>query len=449
MGFSSSSLRVRTWVLAGAAWGAWGACAPAAELPLVAGNFNIAQEFLHGDTHALLFGDSLQNYIISVYPQVWKIDRWAGQVGGPNLSASPLGPSGTYAYNTESAPFVQSQGFYLASDTPPDGIRSTGPGTSSHVVFKAATGGPDNGLYSNVIAEVSLAEHQETTYRSGKWADKSTGTITADLLLYANPKGVSSGVQFDVYINDLAKPVASIPINTRSATPGLIKQTISFPAEAWQPYMSIHGAFRVTPGAQVEEGSNLIYDGVRYSTGQPGFQLANVARGGAGIDYFLSTANCDDATLKKYVDATDTNTCMIWLGENDYATISAPAFKGRMLSLISRYRAARPDMKFILIPTYDTGSPVLADYAERMYEIAQSDPSVLFLNLYKAAGDFAFLDANYLEDHVHQNTAGEYYMANKTQELLDLAAARAPEPGTMTVLAMAGMFAGLRRRQRR
>ena len=120
-----------------------------------------------------------------------------------------------------------------------------------------------------------------------------------------------------------------------------------------------------------------------------------------------------------------------------------------MLSLIGADKAARSDMKFILIPTYDTGSPTLADYAQDLYDITQADSSVLFLNLYKSAGDFAFLDANYLmPDHVHQNTAGEYYMANKTQALLDLAAAQAPEPGTFAVLAFAGAGAMLRRRRR-
>ena len=323
MGFLSYS-RVRTALLAAAtaAIACAGGSAAAAELPLVAGNYQIANEFLHGDTHALLFGDSLQNYMVSVYPQVWQVDKWTGQVGGPNLTATVLGPSGTYSYVTDPNSYIQSSGFYLASDTPPDGIRSTGPGTSAHVVFKAATASPNIGLSANIIGEVSLAEHQETIYRSGKWADKSTGTITADLLLYANPKGVAPGtVTFDVYINNQVTPVASIPINTRSATSGLIKQTISFPAQAWTQFNSIHGAFRLVPNAQTEEGTNLIFDGVRYSNGEPGFQLANVARGGAGIDYFLNTGNCDDATLAKYVQYTDTNTCMIWLGENDYSTV--------------------------------------------------------------------------------------------------------------------------------
>jgi hypothetical protein len=81
----------------------------------------------------------------------------------------------------------------------------------------------------------------------------------------------------------------------------------------------------------------------------------------------------------------------------------------------------------VLISTYDTGSPRLADYAQDLYDISQSDPSTLFLNLYKAAGNFSFLDSTFLIDHVHENDAGKTYMANETRILLESADALAPK----------------------
>src|SRR5439155_3275761 len=125
--------------------------------------------------------------------------------------------------------------------------------------------------------------------------------------------------------------------------------------------------------------------------------------------------------LDQYIQMTDTNMAYIWVGQNDVGKYTGAQFKTRMQLLLSKYKAVRPDMKFVLLSTYDTGSPTLADYAQDLYDISQTDPSVVFLNLYKASGDYAFLDANYLSDHVHPNLAGDTYFANKTQTLLAMA----------------------------
>jgi hypothetical protein len=321
--------------------------AAAAPVPLVAGNYQIAYDFLHGDTHALLFGDSLQNGSGGLYPSRWHIDKWSGQVAG---GASFIGDTGVWTY-TATAPYIASNDDFTAVGMPPDGISGSSPGPSHHVLFGAGTAGPDSGLVSNRIAEVNLSANQGSVYYSGKWADRSTGQITADLLLYANPQGVTGGVEFDVYINSTTTPVVSIPISTRSNTPGLIKQTVTFPAQAWAPGNSIRGVFRLTAGAAAEPGANLIYAGARYSNGEPGFQLANIATGGIGIDYYLDPALCSDETLKRSVDATDTNTCFVWLGQNDPENYDGAQWKAKLQGLIARYRAARADMRFVLCAT--------------------------------------------------------------------------------------------------
>src|SRR5207249_2950944 len=48
-----------------------------AALPLVAGNYSIAQQFMHGDAHVVILGDSIQNGLYGLYPSIWKIDKWS------------------------------------------------------------------------------------------------------------------------------------------------------------------------------------------------------------------------------------------------------------------------------------------------------------------------------------------------------------------------------------
>src|SRR4051794_21960300 len=93
-----------------------------------------------------------------------------------------------------------------------------------------------------------------------------------------------------------------------------------------------------------------------------------------------------------------------------------------MQALISRYEAAKPGMQFVLDSPYDTSNPRLEEYAQDLYEIAEADPqNLLFLNLYAMAGSFPHLDANYLIDHVHENAAGNLYMAEQVDRLLEMA----------------------------
>ena len=163
---------------------------------------------------------------------------------------------------------------------------------------------------------------------------------------------------------------------------------------------------------------------MHYYNGQPGFQLANDAFGGKDIEYFIKNA---DQHMDQFVQMTDTNMLYIWIGQNNPQGYTGSQFQSRMQLLISKYRAIRPDMKFVLVSTYDTNSPVQADFAQAEYNISQSDSSVLFLNLYEAAGSFSSLDSNYLADHIHPNAAGNTYFANLTQSLLSMADSQAPK----------------------
>jgi hypothetical protein len=183
----------------------------------------------------------------------------------------------------------------------------------------------------------------------------------------------------------------------------------------------------MSEGGTPQEGSNLVLAGVRFYNGQPGFQLANDAWGGKDLDYFITNAG---QHMDQFIQMTDTNMLYIWVGQNNPHNYTGPQFQARMQTLISDYKAIRPDMKFVLVSTYDTNAPVQADFAQAEYNIAQSDSSVLFLNMYEAAGSFSYLDSNYLVDHIHPNVAGDTYFANLSESLLSMADAQAPKlPG--------------------
>jgi hypothetical protein len=396
-----------------------------ADLPLVAGNFSIAQKFFHGDAHLVMLGDSEQNGIVGLYPSTWTIDKWAGMVTGDNLGATFNGDTGAFNFGF-TQPFIASQTGELADTTNPL-VAGQVPGATHVINFASQPASTGGNLLSNRVLETDLEPNQQNIFHGGSWDDLSTGTMHADAILYANPTGIPSGLQYVIRGTSTDTPVASAMVNTQSSTKGLIQIPLSFPSQSSFRSSGISGSFRMADGVTPAEGSNFVLSGVHYYNGQPGFQLANLAWGGKDIEYFIKGA---DQHLDQFFQMTDTNMAYIWIGQNNPQGYTGAQFKARMQLLISKYKAIRPDMQFVLVSTYDTGGAVQSDFAQAEYDISQSDPSVLFLNLYKSAGSFSFLDANYLSDHIHPNIPGDTYFANQVQSLLAMADAQAPKlPG--------------------
>ncbi len=142
------------------------------------------------------------------------------------------------------------------------------------------------------------------------------------------------------------------------------------------------------------------------------------------------------------MNLTDTNTMLIWIGQNDPAKYDGPGWKLQMENLTARYKTARPDMQFILVSSYDTGNSRLADYSQDLYEISQDDSSVLFLNLYQQAGPFSSIDGNYLSDHVHPNLAGDVYFPTQLEGLIETPARMSELPEPNAVMGGAGRICG-------
>jgi hypothetical protein len=392
-----------------------------------AGNPQIAYDFLHGNAHVAILGDSLQNGMYGVYPQHWHIDNWTGIVAG-QIGAGFVGDSGAFTFPFDQ-PFIAGQLPYNSNDVGPAGA-GVAPGSTYQIQFNAQPVPPSPPGFppslTNRVYSVGLTPNQQNTFWNGsQWAGQATGTVHADVLTIANPNGVPAGVlDFNVRLNGPDDVVASTPIVTQSNTTSIQVTHLSFPSKPWDPNQSLVGDFKARDGANFF-GSNLAIVGVRYYVDGPGFQLTALSQGGTGVDHFLDAAAFNGGqTLSDYLNLTDTNMAYIWLGQNDAGKYDPVEWKTKMESLISAYKAAKPDMRFVLVSTYDTGNSNLAGYADDLYQIAQSDPSVFYINLFDTAGPFPYLDANYLSDHVHENVAGLTYFADLTNAILEQAAAQ-------------------------
>ena len=434
--FVTSALAIL--VVAAAPVAAWAAA------PDFYGNTEIAARIRQGDANVVLLGDSLQNVTQGEYLRRWPVQKFVGQFVGENVGQN----TGAYSFQSFSHPWLGAHHARIA-DNPPaaDGYTGIAPSATYHARFNAQPVAAADNILSNRVYTMQLAPDQPANYFGGNWSHIDGKPMTVDLLVYANPQGLASGLKLEVQGNSITTPLASTPISTHSATPEIRKYTLNFNSQAINSDKALSAVIRMEAGTTPTQDSNLIVIGSRFHTGESGFQMTNIAWGGKGIDYYTDPANTSDQNLGRFLEYTDSDVALIWLGQN-HGNIDKQTYKSKMLTLVDRYKTARPGMQFALVSTYDTGSAVLSEFADALHEIAQDDPSVLFLNLYKEAGTFQFLDQTYLSDHVHPTPEGSRYMADTLWGLIDSAAAsNVPEPAGAALLALGGISM-LRRRRR-
>jgi lysophospholipase L1-like esterase len=400
--------------------------------PLISGNVEIAADYLYGDAHVLLIGDSIQNGL-TYYRYQLNQDRTVGAVFGPNYPQTSMGGlgSGTYYPNLSSTPTLSAYDVALADQTPADGVTGGSPGATAHMLLSGNAPQPDTTFISNSLGGYTIATAFAHT----------TGPLQFGVLAVANPNGTNA-VNFDV-LSTTAR-LATMSLDTRAASTQLRSQSMTLTSGTGDDLIA---QFRVnsTPNAN----ANVIVAGVRVTTGQPGFQTAYANWGGKKTDYFVDPANVSDADLARYLAFTDTNVVQIWIGQND--GIPGSEWEPKIKALIARYKQARPGIHFILESTYYTGQPFFAQYADVLNDIAQNDPDVLFLNMYEALGGDN-IDPSLLGDGVHPSADGAPYMVDVEQSLLEQAAAAAalaPEPsGALTAIVAIGLGCFRRRRRR-
>jgi hypothetical protein len=402
-----------------------------------------------GDPHVVLVGDSLQNATVHQYLQRWPVQQFSGVFVGENS----VFDGGSSLFSAFSYPWLQ-PGAARLPDSPvyADGYTGEAPGATYHVRFNAQAAGPEDNLLSNRIYAMEIPSDQASHFYGGAWANPPAGTkMNADLLVYANPNGQATGLKFDVRGASLTQPLAATPISTYAPSPQVRTYHLSWDAVPWTNGAGLSANVRMEGGTTPAANANLIVLGTRFYAGDAdGFQMTNIAWGGKGIDYYLNPSNTSDANLAGFLNGTDSNLAMVWIGTNDAGSLTKEQYKAKVEQLIDRYKVARPGMEFALVSTYNMNNDVMPQYAEALDEVATSDPSVLFLNLNAVAGDYAFLNNTYLFDGVHPTDEGAAYYADKLWGLIDTAAAApAPEPGSAVLLGGAGVILFRRRRRRR
>ncbi len=426
-------------------------------LPMLAGDLSIANSVVHGNAHMLTLGDSILFNIEPAYVRDWHPDRWSGVVLGQNFAH--------WTANVQN-PSISSVTLRTTRDAEttgagPAGLLPVVPNAQAEYVFNG-TAAPSTDSSPQTLASRFYEIGMDSSYLgpAAAWANTNGGTVNITPLLFANPNGAATGtVAMSVRGNSLDTPLAVTPLNPNAATPTVTGPTVTVPAETWESGKSLAVDFRVAAGAAPAAGSNLVIGGVRFSNGGPGFQLACASAGGYWVDDFINDTATPVSTLQQYLNLTDSDVALVALGTNGMGIESKGEFKANLQTLIDRYRSAKPDMKFILMTTYDVVDPAAGantvtqqqEYNQDMYELAMSNPGVMFLNQYDATPDWTTLNAGgYFADGRHPSDLGIDYFAGVQWNLMtQAAAASVPEPGTAgAAILLAGMAMRGRRRRR-
>lgn len=414
--------------------------------PLVSGNFAIADQIIHGDAHLMVIGDSIQgSYMLGDYLKYWQVDRVVGQVIGPNFAGGVGNTNSGGEIFSLTPGYVQSNIRYTPDQVAPD-YNGISPGATQHITFKSQSFAAGTDSLNQRFFSAWMNGNQANYYAGGSWLYANNGNVNIDILTYNNPNGVT-GAEAVVRVlspNQEALGRYSISTNAAVAQPGIT--SIQVHSDNATAASGLNIDFGMPGGSSTTAGQNFILSGIRISTGQTGFQLANVSQGSKTIDHFLSKDTVTDENLAAYIAGTDSNIAYIWLGQN--GNFAADVYKTKIEQLIDRLKTARSDMQFVLVSTHDTGNAqLLGAYADALSEIAESRNDTLFLNLFESAGNYAYLNANYLSDHVHPSQAGQEYFAQTVWNLILTADASVPEPGSLSILGLAGMGLLARRRK--
>lgn len=410
------------------------------DAPDYAGNLQIAQDLISGDTRLTIVGDSLQNQQITANLLNWQPQHLVG-VALPSGSRQT-----TSTYLSFQQPWLAGAQIVRPDELVGDPTFGAAVATATiKATFRDGVVGADTGPLSNRIAAFTFWPFQLNG--APAWMTRNNGQLQLDIQTYNGPHAPASGVIADVWVDGTL--VASQVLGVHAATPTYQNHTLTIPTAGVD--LSANGLtvrLRMPGGAALSDGQSILLTNARLATGEPGFEIGSISRGGQGLPYFTDRSVISDDAFDAYLTGTAANTSLIWLGQNDKRFTKAE-WKAMMVDLIDRFESHDPAMDHILVSTYDTGGG-LDEYAAALHEIAGDRDDVLMLNLYAVAGDYAFLDANYLTDGTHQGEAGAAYLADHLWNLIDAAAAEAavaPEPGSMALIAF-GALALLRHRRR-
>lgn len=161
-------------------------------------------------------------------------------------------------------------------------------------------------------------------------------------------------------------------------------------------------------------GDSITILGGVVRSGSPGVRVHRVANGGWGVQNFLRR----DFTLEAQLRDINPDLYLIMLGQNDIGT-PVEVWRDRCIQLLNRLQTAAPEAEFVLIASYNSGHPALAQMTLTLSQIAQQR-GMGFFNLYAAGGSYqTYVNNGYLTDAVHFNQAGGQYVGNLIYDALE------------------------------
>ncbi len=143
-------------------------------------------------------------------------------------------------------------------------------------------------------------------------------------------------------------------------------------------------------------------------SGTPGARVHRAANGGWGVNNFLRR----DWTFDEQLRLLTPDLIIIMLGQNDQG-FSMVAYRTALDALVVRLQTATPDAEIVLVSSYDSGSPALANLSIAMEDVALTR-NLGFINLYAFGGTYPeHLAAGRIDpDGVHFTPVGGAYVAD-------------------------------------
>jgi hypothetical protein len=355
-------------------------------LPLIAGDYSIASRILAGErTVWATLGDSLSANMdfTTAFLRCLPVPKITGQtmyngssrrnyLGDPPGILS-LGAGGSYPYAAVGAPLPAAAGGVFATQN------HCLAGGAVEITFNGATSA------SNTLGTTNRISMTKT------WIDKSGSTVTdygqtAANLYYAgdpiaaaqaraasltgfailrrNANGATAAGYLELcrYSSGLQYAIGDT-VDASNATEDYLKTSISAtsvgmvdPTVAW----------RFPASTASETGKNAVISYMGWDTMEAdGFHYADLAVGGFKVSNYLAMA--EDAFTALPLIASGVTDIFIRCEQN--AETSAAVYETNLTALLTRIRAAMPNVRFIICASFDTGSngTHLVDYAAISY----------------------------------------------------------------------------------
>lgn len=192
-------------------------------------------------------------------------------------------------------------------------------------------------------------------------------------------------------------------------------------------------------GASEAPQDGIVTLGARFrALGIPGVQMQVIAHSGWRTTDHLATLKFSDEAIAQFYRATDPPThVMLWIGQNlgaaessAFAVGDPSVYRANVRAIMDRHNGiirslGAPTPRWLLVSQYKTGYPESYHQliAQAQFDLAQADPRVSTLNLYRLTGGESFDKSMYLSDGVHPNAAGVTYLAKLMNSVMEPAAA--------------------------